>query len=69
MKIRIDIELEERDLPTYTNRLTQLFATLLADNATGQLFKEYAVVYPESDFKQCPPSTTYASVYVVEESE
>lgn len=67
MKILIEIELEEVDMPSYTHRTNHALAQLLAAAHNFGLRGEHVYTYPECDFGRIPASKTVVRVTKTED--
>lgn len=62
MKITIEIDLAEVDLPLFSARTTHALSGLLHEAHQRDLGGEYAFTYPAMDFDRIPPTVTTVRV-------
>lgn len=62
MKITIEIELTDQDLPLYGARIKHALSGLLFEAHNHDLGGEYQFTYPATDFGRIPPTVTTVRV-------
>lgn len=62
MKITIEIELAEVDLPLFSARINHALSGLLHEAHQRDLGGEYSFTYPAMDFDRIPPTVTTVRV-------